>query len=113
MLSTIPSVYWSGPLQPGGVWSGQRPGPSRFENSTWTPFDRKSIRVMLVVTGQRARSLGEFRMVADARLIMSAATGVPGLGPGPGVGVGVGGGGGTCGVANACVRENGPSVVGS
>src|SRR5437762_5029132 len=111
MFSTMPSVYWSGPLKPGGMTSGQRPGPACFENSTWTPFDRMSTTLIAVVTGQRARSRGELRIVARPRLTMSAE--LAGAFGGGGAGVGSGGGGGTGGVANARVAENGPSVVGS
>src|SRR5205809_1901291 len=99
----MPSVYWSGPSQPGGVMAGHRPGPLRFENSACTPLDRMSSAVMAVVIGQRARSLGEFRIVARLRLTASLAAAGPGLGSGPGIGFGE-----AAGVANARVSENGP-----
>src|SRR5436190_24204119 len=103
----MPSVYCSGPSHPGGVMSGHRPGPLRFENSAWTPLDRISSEVMAVVIGQRARSLGEFRIMARLRLTPSLAAPDPGLGSGPGVGFGD-----NAGVAKALVSENGPRIVG-
>src|SRR4029077_786329 len=100
MVSNLPSVYCSEPAQPGGTTSGHRPGPCFFENSTCTPLERMSIELIAVVTGQRARSRGEFRIVARPRLTMSAAdAGERGSGSGLGVGAGVGAG--TGGVANA------------
>src|SRR5215470_1092914 len=107
MFSTMPSVYCSGPSQPGGVVSGQRPGPLLFEKSTRTPPALMSTRPMPVVIGQRPRSRGEFRIVARLRLTMSAAD--AGTGFGSVVGGAVAGGG----VANARLFENGPIVVGS
>ena len=59
MFSTIHSVYWIGPSQPGGVTSGQRQGPSFFEKSTNAPSLRRSSVVMSVVTGQLATSAGD------------------------------------------------------
>src|SRR6185436_13510750 len=102
----MPSVYCSGPSQPGGVMSGQRPGPLFFEKSMRTPWDRMSIAVIAVVIGQRARSLGEFRIVARLRLTASFAATGPGFGSGPGVGIGE-----AAAVANARVCENGPIIV--
>src|SRR5712692_2420670 len=104
----MPSVYCNGPSKPGGVKSGQRPGPFFFENSTRTPLDCRSTDVIAVVIGQRARSLGEFWIVARLMLTTSLAAPGPGFGSGPGVGVGD-----PAGVANARFAENGPSVVGS
>src|SRR3979409_1730523 len=101
MLSSMPRVHCSGPSQPGGVMSGHRPGPFFFENSTRTPRDWRSIDVIAVVIGQRARSLGEFRIGVVLKLTLSFAADGPGFGPGPGVGVF-----GTAAVANARVNEN-------
>ena len=52
MLRHMPSVYSSGPVNPGGMTSGQRPGPSRFEKSTSTPSDARLMLVIWVVIGQ-------------------------------------------------------------
>src|SRR5438132_14364607 len=98
MFSAIPSVYCSEPSHPGGVKSGQRPGPVFFEKSTRTPLARMSTRPMPVVIGQRATSRGEFRIVAVLIGTMSLAAAGPGFGFGFGSGVGVGAGDG---VANA------------
>src|SRR5258708_12782372 len=73
MLMTMPSEYCSGPSQPGGVKSGQRPGPSCLENSTCTPFDRISTTRSAEVMGQLATFSGELGMIADDSGIMSAA----------------------------------------
>src|SRR5229473_7549998 len=73
MLMTMPSEYCSGPSQPGGVKSGQRPGPSCLENSTCTPFDRISTTRSAEVMGQLATFSGELWMIADDSGIMSAA----------------------------------------
>src|SRR5690348_16200776 len=90
MFNAMPSVYCRGPSHPGGVTSGQRPAPWRFENSTWNPPELISIESIVVVIGQLAKSLGEFRSVAWWRSM-------PSLGP-AGVGSGAGGGGAGAGV---------------
>src|SRR5437899_1749228 len=84
MFSTMPSVYCSGPSQPGGTTSGQRPGPSFFEKSTAMPLDVICTARIAEVIGQLASVAGELRMIALESGIMSAA------GAGVGVGVGVG-----------------------
>src|SRR5258708_35712038 len=85
MLSAIPSVYCRPPLQPGGVQSGQRPGPSCFENSTWMPVGRSSSTRIAVVIGQLPSVAGESPMIACAGLIPSTAA----VGAGAGAGAGV------------------------
>src|SRR5262249_5330635 len=91
----MPSVYCSGPSHPGGRTSGQRPGPSFFQNSTWTPAAFMSSSVMVVVIGQLARSNGEFNSVESVRSKAAGGGGGGGDG-GCGVGVGSGGGAGAC-----------------
>src|SRR5437868_6640254 len=108
MFIIMPSVYCSEPSQPGGVTSGQRPGPALFEKSTCTPLERISIPLIDVVIGQRPMSRGELRIVARARLTMSGATGPAGTGPGVGSEPA-----GTLEVAKARVAENGPTVAAS
>src|SRR5438093_11523997 len=85
MFSTMPSVYCSGPSQPGGTTSGQRPGPSFFEKSIAMPLDVMLTARIAEVIGQLARFSGELRMSALESGIMSAA----GVGVGVGVGVGL------------------------
>src|SRR5207237_1048938 len=75
MFSAIPSVHCSGPSQPGGVMSGQRPGPSFFEKSRRTPPGPMSTSVIFVVIGQLVSVSGEFLMTAEPNGIMSAANG--------------------------------------
>src|SRR5882724_11854224 len=99
MFSTIHSVYSIPPSQPGGVTSGHRPGPSFFVNSTSTPADEKSSTEILAVIGQFATSRGTLITFTPWRSIASC----------PPV---LGGCGGSF-VANASVRDHGPTVVGS
>src|SRR5262249_33107481 len=109
MFNTMPSVYCSGPSQPGGTTSGHRPAPSFFEKSTRTPSARMSTSVIEVVIGQRARSRGELRIVAcDIGHMSGAAAGAFGS---------TGGyrpvGDDARGVAEARIADHGPCVVGS
>src|SRR5260221_11181873 len=82
---TMPSEYCSAPSQPGGVQSGQRPGPSCLENSTCTPLGRISTTRSAEVIGQLAMFSGELRMIADDSGIMSAAGDGAGEGDGDGL----------------------------
>src|SRR5262245_63845986 len=91
MFRHMPSVYCSGPDQPGGVTSGQRPGPSFFENCTAMPLDRMLSSVIVVVIGQLARSRGELRITACPMSMPSGPNDGGGVGGG---GVGAGGVGG-------------------
>src|SRR5438105_12817606 len=89
MFIAIPSVYCSGPSQPGGVKSGQRPAPSCLENSTWTPLGRSSRTLMVVVIGQLPRSRGELRIIT---WLIPSLAGAGGTGVGvEGVGAGAAG----------------------
>src|SRR5206468_11032774 len=103
MFSAMPSVHCSGPSHPGGVMSGQRPGPSCFENSTCMPFGRISTTRIAVVIGQLGRVSGELRIVAELNGIMSAAAAV-------GVGAGAGADGDGEGEASANRRSVEPSI---
>src|SRR5262245_40641701 len=106
MFRTIHSVYCIGPSHPGGVTSGQRPGPSFFVKSTRTPPWPRSSSVIVAVAGQFATSAGEFMIVARPRLMAS-------FGAGPVGGTGEGTGAGTGGVEKAAVTDQGPIVSGS
>src|SRR5215208_2110045 len=69
----MPRQYCSGPAQPGGNTSGQRPGPSFFENSTRMPDTSSppplnSSSVIRVVSGQSTIPGGEFVIVAIFKL---------------------------------------------
>src|SRR5579863_9300778 len=64
MFRHMPSVYSSGPLKPGGMTSGQRPGPSRFEKRTSTPFGVRFRLVICVVIGQFWSPTGELSTIA-------------------------------------------------
>src|ERR1700683_4106070 len=77
MHSTMPMVYWSGPVHPGGVTSGQRLGGSFFENVSARPPLTKSTSVSVVVMGQLARSGGLSLRVTR---LMSSSVGPPGHG---------------------------------
>src|SRR5262249_49522030 len=110
MFSIMPSVYCSGPSHPGGVKSGQRPGPDFFEKSMRIALERMSSSGTAAGIGGLGRSRGEVRIVALVSGTMSLGDAGPGFGLGSGVGWGIGAGGG---VANARLFENGPSVVGS
>src|SRR5207247_2064546 len=52
MFNTIPNVYCSAPSHPGGVQSGQRPGPFCFENSKRNVSLPSGVPVPLIVNGQ-------------------------------------------------------------
>ena len=62
----MPSVYCSEPVQPGGVMSGHRPGPSAFENSTWMPVGRMSTVVKDWVYRGQYRSVDDELAAWDA-----------------------------------------------
>src|SRR5262249_55114088 len=83
MFMAIQRVYCSGPLQPGGSTSGQRPGPCFLETWTATPSLRNDREVMDVVTGQLATLLGDECTTAVPRLNASGATGPTGPPPPP------------------------------
>ena len=112
MSRHMPRVYGTEPSQPGGITSGQRPAPSRFEKSTCTPAAEMSTSVIDVVIGQVARSKGEFRIV---ELVRSNAGGGGGAGVGSGAGGAGGSGGGGAGVedlrCSVWVPRTGPKQV--
>src|SRR6185503_14100080 len=90
MFSAIPSEYCSGPFQPGGVQSGQRPAPLCFENSTWMPFAAMSTTLSAVVIGQLPYAGASLMIIEDRG---TASTAAPG-GTAGGVAGGVAAGGG-------------------
>src|SRR5689334_12269508 len=63
----IHSVYCSGPLHPGGVTSGHRPGPDFLVNSTATPSLRIDSDVIVAVAGHAA-AFGDEWITAAERL---------------------------------------------
>src|SRR2546430_2070489 len=112
MLTTIHTVYCSGPSQPGGTTSGQRLAPSFFVKSMRRPLPVKSIPVICAVIGQFATSAAEPPVItAECRSRPSdGPDGAGGGGGGGGVGSGVGGACG-CGRRSTSVPCTGPRHV--
>src|SRR3954449_9939198 len=106
MLSTIQSVYWMPPAQPGGVTSGHE--FCRL-NSTCAPLGIRSSRVSVAAAGQFGTSVGELWMITEFMLIASFGAGAVGGDGGRGEKAGAGSGS----IWNACVTDHGPRVVGS